>query len=200
MKRRGKFKQVVVVTGTPGVGKTIVSEKLASTLDALHINVGDVVKREKLTSGYDPKRRTVIADKDRLARWLQQIIEKHEGDVIVDGHYATTVAPKGQVTKVFVLRCHPQQLKRQMVKRGFRGAKLWENLAAEILDVCLYDAVLNMGLEKVCEIDTTNKAVDETVSEITAVLEGKKKCTTGTIDWIGQLEREHSLERYLKHF
>jgi len=194
------LKQVIVITGTPGVGKTVVSERLAAKLGALHINLGDLVEREKLTSGYDRRRRTLIADTGRLARRLQQIIRQEKGDIIIDGHYASAVVPRAQVTRIFVLRRHPQQLREQMEKRGFKGAKLWENLAAEILDVCLYDAIMNVGVKKMCQIDTTNKAVEDTVDEILSILNGKKTCTTGVIDWLGTLEKENSLDQYLKGF
>jgi len=194
------LKQVIVITGTPGVGKTVVSERLAAKLGALHINLGDLVEREKLTSGYDRRRRTLIADTGRLARRLQQIIRQEKGDIIIDGHYASAVVPRAQVTRIFVLRRHPQQLREQMEKRGFKGAKLWENLAAEILDVCLYDAIMNVGVKKMCQIDTTNKAVEDTVDEILSILNGKKTCTIGVIDWLGTLEKENSLDQYLKGF
>lgn len=87
-----------------------------------------------------------------------------------------------------------------MEKRGFKGPKLWENLAAEILDVCLYDSIRDVGLEKVCEIDVTNKAVDETVREIVSILEGQKEHMVGVIDWLGKLEEESILDQYLKEF
>jgi len=166
----------------------------------LHIDIAEVVKREGLTSGYDKKRRTSIADTNKLTKRLQQIIKQHEGDIIIDGHYATALVPKSQVTKVFVLRCHPQQLKQQMEKRGFKGRKLWENLTAEILDVCLYEAIMNVGIEKVCEVDTTDKAVEDTVNEILSILDGRKTCTVEGIDWLERLEKENSLDQYLKRF
>lgn len=182
------------------MGKTIVSEQLAKRLDALHIDLADIVKRENLTIGYDKQRRTLIADTSKVAKRVQQIIKQSEGDAVIDGHYAPAVIPKAQVTGVFVLRRHPKQLRRQMERRGFKGSKLWENLAAEILDVCLYDAIMKVGIENVCEIDTTSKAVKDTVDEILSVLNGKKKCTAGITDWLGVLESEKSLDQYLKQF
>ena len=162
------------------------------------MELGDLVKRERLTSGYDKQRRTLIANTGKLAKRVQQIAKQHKGDVIIDGHYASAVIPKTKVTKAFVLRCHPRQLKQQMEKRGFRGAKLWENLAAEILDVCLYEAIMKIGIEKVCEIDTTNKTIDDIVNEILSSYRGKKECTVGSIDWLGRLEKEGILDNYLK--
>ncbi len=199
LKERIEFRQVIVITGTPGVGKTTVSEQLAARLGALHINLTCLVKREKLTSGYDKRRRTTIADANKLTKRLQGII-RQKGNLVIDGHYAPTVTPKGQITGVFVLRRHPQQLKEELEKRGFKGPKLWENLAAEVLDLCLYDSIMNAGNEKVCEIDTTNKTVECVVNEIISILNGTRPCTVGITDWLGTLEKEGDLDKYMKHF
>ena len=62
-----------------------------------------------------------------------------------------------------------------MEKCGFEGTKLWENLSAEILDVCLIEA-LQVQPGKVCELDVTGKTVEEVAGEILDVLEKGKKC------------------------
>jgi len=182
------------------VGKTAVSEKLAAKLGAVHVDIANLVKKQKITSGYDEKRQTLIADNERLAKRVQQIIAKTHKTVIVDGHYAADTVPKIQVTKVFVLRCHPKQLRQRMEERGFQGAKLRENLAAEILDVCLIDAIATIGLDKICEVDATDKTVDAMIKEIMSVLLKKKQCNVGVVDWLGQLEMEGSLDHYLQEF
>lgn len=135
----------------------------------------------------------------RLATRLKQITGQR-GNFVIDGHYAPAVIAEARVTKIFVLRRHPEELKKQLEKRGFKGAKLWENLAAEVLDVCLHDAVMNAGVDKVCEIDTTDKGTQETVNEIMSILDGKAACSAGTTDWLGTLEREGRLDQYLRHF
>jgi broad-specificity NMP kinase len=119
-------------------------------------------------------------------------------DVIIDGHYAAAIAPRNKVTRVFVLRRNPIQLREFMVKCGFKDQKLWENLASEILDVCLVEALREQREAKVCELDVTDKTVEEVVEGILAILENRKKCRVGGIDWLGMLEQERKLEEYLK--
>jgi adenylate kinase len=188
--------------GTPCVGKTSVSSRLAAELNALHIDLGELVTREKLSSGVDKTRGSLIADRTRLAKRVLEIAkqERMKRDIIVDGHYATDVVSSKNVTKVFVLRRDPEQLKQLMETRGFQGRKLWENLAAEVLDTCLYDAIKAVGLNKVCEIDVTGKKIEKVVSEIIFTLDQKKPCTVGMVDWIGKLEREKRLDEFLKQF
>jgi adenylate kinase len=127
----------------------------------------------------------------------ETISSTNKADIIVDGHYASAVTPTELVTKVFVLRRNPKELKQFMEKCGFEGAKLWENLSAEILDVCLIEAV-QMQQGKVCELDVTGKTVEAVVSEILDVLERGKKCFSGIVDWLGTLEREGLTDQYLK--
>ncbi len=200
MQERAEFKKVIVVTGTPGVGKTAVSQLLAERLDASYINLGEIVKSERLTEGFDRRRATVIVDEDRLKRRMRELIDQCARNVIVDGHYAASIIPKKQVTRAFVLRCHPGQLKERMDEHNFKGMKLWENLAAEILDISLCDAIVSLSRKKVCEIDTTNKTVDAVAHEIVSILEGRDKCSVGVVDWLRRLEEEGNLDYYLKQF
>ncbi len=202
MRKGCEFKRIILVTGSPSVGKTSVSKLLAVRLHAVHVDLGELVIEEKLTSGVDGKRGTLIADRVKLSKRVRQIIRQkgQDQDVIVDGHYATDVMTAGQVTRVFVMRRHPEELKRLMIERGFKESKIWENLAAEILDVCLYDAVKAVGTEKVCEIDATGKTTEEITTEITSILNEKKTCTVGIVDWLGQLEQENRLDQFLKEY
>ena len=189
-----------MVTGTPSVGKTSISRSLASKLDVVYVSLAELVERERLISGVDKARGTLIADMDRISKRIQEIIKGSERDVIVDGHYAVDVVSPKDVHLVFVLRRHPIELKSVMENRGFKERKLWENLAAEILDVCLWDAVSVCGSDKVCEIDVSGKRIEDVVKDVILVLEEKKKCQVGIVDWLGKLEGEGRLHEFLKHF
>ena len=193
-----KFRKAILVTGTPGVGKTTVSHKLASKLDAVYIGITELVKKKKLITSVDEDRRTLIADTEKVSKQLQETLAKTEGSIIIEGHYAVDVVPKKDVNTVFVLRRDPRELKGAMEKRGYGEKKLWENLAAEILDVCLWDALSACGSDKVCEIDVSSKTVEAVVEEMILLLEEKKDCRFGIVDWLGKLENEGQLKEFLK--
>jgi len=195
-----KNKRVILVTGTPGVGKTVIACMLTSHLGANYVNLGELVERENLILGVDEERRTLIADTGKVSKRLKKIMEASDRDVIVDGHYSADVVPAEKVHLIFVLRRDPDELKGLMERRGFRERKLWENLAAEILDVCLWDAAKACGSDKVCEVDASGKSASEVVGEIVSVLEGKRACRVGTVDWLGKLEREGRLSEFFKAF
>jgi adenylate kinase len=192
-------KRVILVTGTPCVGKTSVARLLTSKLDTLYVNLTELAVQENLVYGKDEKRGSIIVDEGRMRRKIGKIIEDcNKQDIIIDGHYAVNVVPKSLVTYVFVLRRNPVELRRLMEQSGFSGSKLWENLASEILDVCLVDALKIIDEGKVCELDITGKSTEETVDEILDVLSGNKICCVGIVDWLGKLESEGLLDQYLK--
>ena len=193
-------KLVIVITGTPCVGKTSVARLLASKLNAAYVNLTELAVKNKLVIGADDERGgSLIIDENGLKKAASKLIhETGEQNVVVDGHYAASVVPKKLVTHTFVLRRDPVELKSFMEKAGFSGNKLWENLASEILDACLVDALNAYGKGKVCEIDATGKSVEEVVEDILAVLNGSKRCRLGVVDWLGKLENEGMLDEFLR--
>ena len=192
------MKRVILITGTPCVGKTTTAKQLAAKIGAQYINLTDYAKTYGLTLGEDTGRKTTIIDEEKMRAKLVQTIETSENsNIIIDGHYAAAVTPTNLVGSVFVLRRNPKELKVFMLKCGFSDAKLNENLSAEILDSCLIEAMQSQE-DKVCELDVTGKTVDENVSEILEILQKNKKSSAGVVDWLGLLELEGNLDEYLK--
>jgi adenylate kinase len=191
-------KRVILITGTPGVGKTTLAQKLAKQLKSENINITDLAKKENLILEEDKERDTAVVDEAKMRRKLRALIIKAHGDVVVDGHFAAAVTPKALVTHVFVLRRNPSELRGFMQKRCYSKRKQDENLAAEILDVCLVEALRKQERSQVCELDVTGKAESEVLADVLAVLDGKKACYVGCVDWMGMLERERKLDEYLK--
>jgi adenylate kinase len=192
------MKRVILVTGTPCVGKTTTAKALTQKLGALYINLTDYAKTNGLVLEEDKERNSLIIDEENMPRKLAETINASENaNIIIDGHYASAVTPTEQVTKVFVLRRDPRELKQLMEKCGYTGSKMWENMQAEIIDVCLSEAV-ELHAEKVCELDVTGRSVEEVVGEILDVLEKRKSCFFGLVDWLGLLEKEGLTDEYLK--
>ena len=182
------------------MGKTTISHKLASKLDASYIGVTELVKNENLVISIDKERKTLVADTKKVQERLQEIVSASEGKSIIEGHYVVDVAPKKGVHTIFVLRRDPHELKKVLEKRGYQEKKVWENLASEILDVCLWDAISACDADKVCEIDVSGKTIEAVVEEMILVLENKKECKVGTVDWLGKLEAEGEVEEFLRKF
>jgi adenylate kinase len=171
---------------------------LASKINAHLISISDLVKKEKLYSGVDKKRDTLIVDTARVLERIREILSNTVGNVIIEGHFAVDVVPPEYVDIVFVLRRDPEDLRRVLIKRSYKESKIMENVAAEILDVCLYDAVSKCGASKICEVNVTSRDIHDVVQEMLDVLNGVRERKIGIVDWLGKLESEGKLDEYLR--
>jgi adenylate kinase len=168
-------------------------------MDANYLGITELVKKHKLFTSVDEERDTLIVDMEKVEKYLQEILANTRGTTVIDGHYAVDIVPTKHVNTVFVLRRDPRQLKAVLETRGYDKKKVWENLTAEILDVCLYDALSVYGSDKVCEIDLSDKTVETVVEEVSQVLKKKKNCKQGLVDWLKKLENDGRLEDFLKN-
>jgi adenylate kinase len=189
--------RIIIITGTPGVGKTTVAKELASNLSAELLNIGELVKNEELIAESDEERGTFVADLKKLKARVKSILCEIEKDIVIEGHYSYDVTPKTINPYIFVLRRDPDDLEATLKSRGYDEKKVSENVAAEVLDICLIGAIEQFGVSQVHEIDVTHKDVGMVVNEILAVLKGEKTMGSGNVDWLGKLEEDGRLEKFL---
>ena len=186
-----------MIVGSPGVGKSSVAALLASRLGVVNVSLADLIRREDLTWGFDKKRDTQVADTERVAKRVGEIVEGTKGYVVVEGHFAMDVVAPRSLLLAFVLRRDPDGLKAVLEKRGYRREKVVENVAAEILDVCLLETIEAYGDERVCEIDVSGREAEEVVDELVRIVESQKGCRVGMVDWLTKLEAEGRLDEFL---
>jgi adenylate kinase len=74
----------ILITGTPGVGKTSLSEKAAKSTGLKLLSVTDVVKEHHCHEGKDEEFDTLILDEKKLLRVLSPFLK--EGGYIIDFH------------------------------------------------------------------------------------------------------------------
>jgi len=187
-------RNVILISGVPGVGKTTVSRLLAERIGSPLVNVSHLAERENLTTGSDSLRETSVVDLDKMRERLSTIVKESKGPVIVEGHFAHDVVPPEEVSHAFVLRRAPWRLREELEARGYPEGKVWENVEAELVDVCLVEAVKALGSERVCEIDTTDRPPTEVVEEIASVIRGITPCARRRVDWLDRDETKKMLE------
>ncbi|MEM3586411.1 MAG: adenylate kinase family protein [Candidatus Jordarchaeaceae archaeon] len=188
--------RAIIVSGCPGTGKTTLSSSLANALGLKVVSLGDLVEKEGLYSYVDTDRDTKVADLDRLVPRVVELIKKASGFVIVEGHYADIV-PSQLVELAIVLRTHPEVLRKRLEAKGWNERKIRENIQAEILGSCTFNALEVYGNNRVYEIDTSNLSVEEVVSLAQEIIDKKpRNYRAGRINWLSLLDANNQLEKY----
>ncbi|HIQ03659.1 MAG TPA: AAA family ATPase [Desulfurococcales archaeon] len=188
-------KNVIVISGTPGVGKTSIAKMLARKLNGVYLNLTELVLNKKLYVDYDPERESYIIDEEKVRKEILKISIKHQDKyVIIDSHYGE-LTPREVLYKIFVIRCNPLTLAQRLKERGWKELKIRENVQAEILGICTANAIEEHGEDLVYEIDVTNKSVNEVVNEILRLMSEEPKCRK-FIDWLSIIPLE-KLSTYL---
>ncbi|XP_059658243.1 adenylate kinase isoenzyme 6 homolog [Cornus florida] len=130
----------ILVTGTPGTGKTTMSSALAEATQFRHINVGELVKDKNLHDGWDDEFECHIINEDLVCDELEDMME--EGGNIVD-HHGCDFFPERWFDRVVVLQTENSVLYDRLTKRGYAGSKLTNNIECEIFRVLLEEAKEN---------------------------------------------------------
>lgn len=162
---RTRFAPNILVTGTPGCGKTSTCELLQRRLkDANYYNISDFAQQHECYDGYDEARKSHIVDEDRLLDELEPLMRK--GGAIVDWH-VNDIFPERLIDLVVVLRTDNTVLYDRLKSRGYHEAKIQENIDAEIMGVVIQDAQDSYEKEIVVELQSdTADQMDENVDRI----------------------------------
>lgn len=130
---------VIVVTGTPGVGKTTYAKRLGEELELPVLSVTDLCEQAGLDEEWDSQRKCFLVDVDALEELLVERAQAND-EVIIEGHLAHELPPRF-VERCVVLKCSLPVLKKRLEARGYSDEKVRENLDCEIFDVCFSEAV-----------------------------------------------------------
>jgi broad-specificity NMP kinase len=144
----------IIVTGTPGVGKTTTITQLLSLASSTtppiplnHLSINDLVKTRACHSGYDEDLATLIVDEDKLMDEVEKEIHDGEegGGWVIDWHSTEGFAVRW-VDLVVVLRCEDTAVLFDRLKgRGYKDNKIQENMDAEIFGVVAEEAKEGWG-------------------------------------------------------
>jgi adenylate kinase len=132
-----KVRPNILITGTPGTGKTETSKLAAERIGFKHINVGDLVKLHECYEGKDNEFDALIVDDDKICDVMEPIMA--EGGNIVDFH-SVELFPERWFELVLVLRSDTAVLYDRLVERGYNDKKRNENIECEIMQVVLDEA------------------------------------------------------------
>ncbi len=165
---------IVALTGTPGTGKTSVSEILRKKGYAV-VDLNRVVKQHNFVFDYDKERKCRVADIKKIDDYIQK---QNKNPIIVEGHIAHLLS----VDTVIVLRCSPRILSKRLKKKKYDKKKILENAEAEAVDAVTVEALERC--KNVYEIDTTKITQEKVAEDVEKILGGKfKNYKVGNVDW-----------------
>jgi len=192
--------KILIVSGTPGTGKTTVSKNILNYFKAKVISLNELAISEKLIINYDIERETSVINEKKLVSYVIKLIEHYNKldleFLIIESHFSDIV-PEQYIDYVMILRCDPDELCIRLKERGYKKEKIRENVQSEILGNSV-NYFLNKQLNKpIMEIDTTNKSYDVITKTIIGILTGKvdvNEYIIGKIDWLEKISQEDRLQ------
>ena len=190
---------LIGLTGTPGTGKTSVSNLLKEEYGYKIIHLNELIKEEHLYSEVDTKRDSVIADMEQVIARVNDLTCRHGNNderndkiTILESHLSHHIADI-----VIVLRASPDELRKRLSKRKYPLAKIQENVEAEALDVILVESF--EWCDQIFEINTTGRYISDIakdIAQIVGVLSSSRhdkndilvKFKPGSLDWSGEID------------
>ncbi|MEM2856000.1 MAG: AAA family ATPase [Candidatus Nitrosocaldaceae archaeon] len=177
---------MIIVTGTPGVGKHTIAKILAKRLKLGLLDVNEIAF--KYDAVIDKEDDTAIIDVEKV----RERIKEFDSNYIIVGHLAPYVVD--DIDYAIVLRRSPYELEKIYSIRGYNDRKSRDNLASEILGIIAYDCIVRFGIEKIIEIDCTASNIDDIVEEIIRCINNRENKTG--IDWLSLVASNNDMKRF----
>lgn len=152
------------ITGVPGSGKTTLAKDLAKLYHLQYISINDIVIKHRLGKEVDVAR-------------LEKIVRKRlkgMDNFVIEGHLLVDLNTR--LDKIILLRASYRALLRRYRRRNYSEWKIWENIAAEVLD---YFSI-NLAGKKYIEINTTGLTRKMLLKKAITYLEEEY---TDHVDW-----------------
>jgi broad-specificity NMP kinase len=124
----------ILVTGTPGVGKTSLCGKLADKLGMKHVELSLCVKQFGLYDQYLEEFDTLELNEDKVVDWLDTL----DNNFILDTH-SVGYLPFRMFSLVVCLTS--TKVYDRLKCRGYSDRKLQENVQCEIFQICAEEAM-----------------------------------------------------------
>jgi adenylate kinase len=156
----------LLITGTPGTGKTTVSKQLAAKLGYAYLNEMDFSVKNQI-GAWDTTENELVVPLDKLETALEKELKKQKKTVL-EGHLLCEITLP--VDLVIVLTVNPELLETRLETKQYKAEKLMDNLFCEGIEYCKKHAERNYSKARVVAIKN-EKDINETLSNIMELLQ-----------------------------
>lgn len=159
--KRARVYPNILVTGTPGCGKTTLCENVVNlmaqkNIKYMHLNVSQIAIQGKFVENYDQERETHVLDEDPLLDHLEDILSDYERMGFIVDYHSSELFPERWFDIVICLSTDNTILYERLAKRGYPQKKIQENVECEIFQVCLQEALDSYNKEIVLHLVNNN--------------------------------------------
>lgn len=144
----------VLLTGTPGVGKSRIAKHVCKLTGLEHINISQFAMSKNLILEHDDARDCDVIDEDKVVAKIRKKVDP--GGLLIDYH-SCDFFPKDWFDKIFVVRANNSVLHDRLKERKYKPSKIKENIECEIFNVILSEACETFGENLVVELNNNDK-------------------------------------------
>jgi len=163
----------ILVTGTPGVGKTATAKLLGKMLGLPVINEREfALKKGRKVYEWDECGKELVLHEKELQLELNKAL-LHKKNCIAEGHVLCEL--KLKVDWVVLLRLHPAVLEFRLEQKGYAPEKIMDNVFCEGIDYCRKKVRRNYAKSRIIEIDCMGKTIKEVTEEIILAIYKKNR-------------------------
>lgn len=133
-----KFLPNILITGTPGVGKSRLCTELTKLIDLEWIDVSKFAIEHNCVDEFDDEFKCPVLNEEKVLDMLEEKMEKSRGYLI--DYHSSEFFPERWFDAVFILTTSTEVLYDRLSERGYRGKKLENNMMCEIHELSIEEA------------------------------------------------------------
>ena len=158
----------IMITGSPGVGKTSVARALGKKLGCAVLNEKQFALEQKIGK-FDPDENELVIPLQPFAKALDRLFSG-EKSVVIEGHLLCELRTKADFA--VLIRVDPVVLEARLRARNYSEEKVQDNVFCEGDDYCKKHLLGNYPGKKIVEVQG-GKSIKETLDRIIQGLKQK---------------------------
>ena len=158
----------LIITGSPGTGKTTVGKALSERLNYKIFNEKEFAIAKGIGE-WDSEQDELVVPLEKLEKEVNKFFAK-EKNVILEGHLLCEIKVKADFA--ILLTCHPEILESRLEARGYKAEKIQDNVFCEGIEYCKKHLARNQPKKKIIELQIRKTKPLDQIVEIGAGLGG----------------------------